>query len=404
MKQLRFELSLPTTVLCGEDVVEDLGRICADLGQTFLLVTAAGLGQAGTRVLSILESARVDVETYQQSPGEPTCALVDELARKCERSDFDTIIGLGGGSAIDLAKALSIAITNPEPIWNYCNLSNRPPSPLEHPPLGIIAIPTTSGTGSEVTPYAVMTNTETRQKGTIQERSIFPRVAFVDPSLTRSMGRQLTAATGLDAFAHALESYINIARPSVVSEWAARESLRLIFEFLPRAYDDGDDSEARQSVAWASTLGGVAIAHRGTTVGHAIAEPLGALTHLPHAISVALCTIPVLRATGGRIPERIAQLHEGVFGSSPKAGSERAAAFLSETERLFEKLEMKKSLSALGVAESGLAQSLLADVLAYKFRPLAQHPVRFSEAELAAIIGEIVGEEGGPRIDGVRDR
>ena len=141
---------------------------------------------------------------------------------------------MGGGSVIDMAKSLSIALTNPEPIWEYANLSYRPPKILTEKTIPVIAIPTTSGTGSEVTPYAVLSNIKKNQKGTIQQSEIFPRAAFEFPEFMISMPKELTASTGIDAFAHALESYMNISKQSPISEMLSIEAMKIIFSlFIP---------------------------------------------------------------------------------------------------------------------------------------------------------------------------
>ncbi len=384
-----FQLSLPTKIYSGEGVLEQIPDLIAAYGDNALLVTASELSDHANRVESLLISGRVAVTRFLLDLSEPSCEFIDASAAELKRASFGCIIGLGGGSAIDMAKALAIALVNPEPIWMYANLSNRPPVPMERPPLPIIAIPTTSGTGSEVTPYAVLTNEETKQKGTIQEPSIFPAVALVDPSLSGSMPAPLTATTGVDAFTHAFESYINISKESPVSEWAGAEAMRLIFENLPVAYRQPENMEARSNMAWASTLAGIAIAHRGTTTPHAIAEPLGALTKLPHGLAVAITILPVLRQSWPHMIEKLAVLNERVFterASIPKAAAE---GFVQRMEELVAGVELNRPLQDFQSVKDGFARQLMENVLTYKFRPLKQHPVEFDQVQLFDIISEI---------------
>src|SRR4030095_8647174 len=223
-----FALGIPTRLYCGVDSTKSIAEVCQNLGSKPLLVTARELVQAHERILSCLDEMGCTISTVYLDSPEPTCAFIDSLAQELRPKQYDCIIGLGGGSAIDTAKSLSIALTHTDPIWLYANLPNRPPLGLKNRLLPIVAIPTTSGTGAEVTPYAVLTNSETLQKGTIQQSEIFPYAGIVDPVLTQTMPLELTAATASDAFAHALESQLNISKFSPVSDWAGREALRLI--------------------------------------------------------------------------------------------------------------------------------------------------------------------------------
>jgi alcohol dehydrogenase class IV len=387
-----FEFFIPTRLYCGLDALNQLTEICQELGSRFLLVTCRDLPEAKNRILDVLDRSHFSITTFYLESPEPTCQFIDASREALKSKQFDGIIALGGGSAIDMVKALSIGLTHNQPIWMYANLSNRPPVPLEHSLLPVVAIPTTAGTGSEVTPYAVLTNSDTKQKGTIQEATIFPRTAILDPSLTQTMPLQLTAATGLDAFAHALESYINISRFSLVSEWASKEAIRLIFENLPKVYASPDDLELRSKMAWASALAGMAIAHRGTTAAHAIAEPLGALTHVPHAQSVAMCTLPVLKHTCPAISTKLRELFEATFPNNQVKSASKAEAFVHRTEELFSTVAMNHTLKdSISLKDHDkFAESLLDHVLTYKFRPLKQHPMEFDKSELLTIIHEII--------------
>ncbi|MGR3176461.1 MAG: iron-containing alcohol dehydrogenase family protein, partial [Candidatus Anammoxibacter sp.] len=317
-------------------------------------------------------------------------------AKRLRRKSFDCIIGLGGGSAMDMAKALSIVLTHSEPIWMYANLSNRSPLPIKNCLIPVIAIPTTSGTGSEVTPYVVLTNSETNQKGTIQDSSVFPKVSILDPFFTQNMPRDLTASTGIDALAHALESYINVSKVSFVAEWAGKESIRLIFGNLIETLNNPENLNYRVAMAWASSLAGIAISHRGTTTPHAIAEALGALTSLPHSHCVSVSTLPVLKQTWKKTKRRLAELYQSTFAKplGKKSDSYSAEAFVIEVEKLLELTNMNKTVeSCLRKNEiERLNKELLDNVVKYKFRPLKQHPVEFKKDDLSVIINEILGK------------
>ena len=386
-----FNYNLPTKVFAGVDVLENLVEICKMYGSRILIITPPDISQAKEKVLRCFNKSEFSIKIFYLDSPEPTCRFIDLSREKLKSKQFDCIIGLGGGSAIDMAKALSIALTHPEPIWLYANLSNRPPLPLLKPLIPVVAIPTTSGTGSEVTPYAVLTNSETNQKGTIQETAIFPKAAFLDPTLTRTMPPKITAATGIDAFLHAFESFINVSKYSPVAEWAAREAMSIIYQTLPKVYKNLDNVELRLEMSWASTLAGIAISHRGTTAIHAIAEPLGAITHIPHSVAVAICTLPVLKYTWSKSIKKFCVLYEILEPSKKfeKSDIDKAKKSVELIENMFKQVNMFKKVKDYIKFEK-IPEKLLEDVTKYKFRPIAQHPIEFNKEELKLIINEIV--------------
>ncbi len=390
-----FELNLPTRLFFGETSLQKLPELCEKIGCNVLLVTSKDLQGQEDAVLSLFDRSKFSMRTFYVESPEPTCSFIDAAAADLRALKIDCLIGLGGGSAIDLAKALSIALTHPkESIWMYANLSNRPPLPLAAPLIPVFAIPTTSGTGAEVTPYAVLTKPDTQQKGTIQEPSIFPKASFLNPRFMQSMPPDLTASTGFDALAHAFEAFINVSKVAPVAEWAAREAIRVIFETLPSAVQNPQDLFLRTRMGWAASIAGVAISHRGTTTTHAIAEPLGVLTHIPHGHAVAISTLPVMKRTWKSQISKFSELYTLVRRdrNEQKSDEYRAEAFVEETTRLLSDIKLNRnavSYLKVGAAE-GLNTKLLDNVLTFKFRPLKQHPLEFSKEQLSEIIEEII--------------
>ncbi|MDP2718959.1 MAG: iron-containing alcohol dehydrogenase, partial [Dehalococcoidia bacterium] len=275
----QFSAYMPVEIRFGPGTVSSLGEAASRLGRRAFLVTMKNLVEIGLveRAIDSLKKSNIEFVLFDKVKGEPKSSDIDSAKEVLRESGCDLVIGLGGGSCIDQAKALAICARHPEPIWEYVNLSNRPPKPVSSKDvLPIIAIPTTAGTGSEVTPYAVVTNTETIQKGTIKEPAIYARMALIDPELTVPLPPRITAATGVDALAHAIESYFNVKNRTPYSDMVAVEAIRQIIKWLPTAYQDGNNLEARTRVAWGATLGGISISQAGTTVAHAMAQPLGA--------------------------------------------------------------------------------------------------------------------------------
>jgi alcohol dehydrogenase class IV len=388
-----FDFSLPTRVYAGAGALGKMADACAQLGVNFLLVTAPELKAASYKVVADFAARGMHITMADLAPGEPACHELDAAAAKLRATKFDAVIGLGGGSAIDAAKALAIALTQPEPVWMYANLATRLPAPLTAKVLPVVAVPTTSGTGSEVTPYAVLGNEETQQKGTVQQPEVFPVMSFVDPALTLSMPKHLSAITGFDALAHAMEAFINRSKAAPVAEWAAQEAMRLIFEHLPRAVNQPDNLDARSAMSWASTVAGFAISHRGTTTAHAIAEPLGAITHLPHGFCVAAATVPVMELTWRAAPESFARMHNVSGGHSHGSSAAKAEAFVERLRELLSSVALDAKALQAPLQKQGpkLADTVVSHILGYKFRPLKQHPVEFNEADLKLIVSRMIG-------------
>ena len=381
-----FQFKLPVSVHFGPSALLELANTISVSGKRFLLVTSRDLDVASDKLLRCLNDKKVVIETcYLPSP-EPTCNYIDNLAAELLDRSIEGIIGMGGGSVLDLAKALSIRLTHSQPIWSYANLSNRPPLPFEYPLLPVYTIPTTAGTGSEVTPYVVLTNSETGQKGTIQAPEVFPQAAFIDPALTLTMPSMLTATTGLDAFSHAFEAVVNISKVSPFSELFGKEAMVLALDYLPLAIHEPRNLRARSVMSWCSLLAGMAISHRGTTVIHALAEPLGAIAHIPHGQAVAMCMIPVLKASlkkmQGKQGEVLSETNRKLWNSD----------FIQKVDKLISAVGVTRTVAEY-VPQSDiheLSERLLHDVLAYKFRPLKQHPIEFTDKELGDIIYEII--------------
>lgn len=384
---MQFEVNTPTNIIIGIDAIEKLPLHINSRYKKLLIVSNKELGEHVKKAVNVLDELSCSINNILLQNAEPSTDFIDSTATDLKQNNFDLIIGIGGGSAIDMAKALAIALKNPEPIWNYANLSNRPASKFKNIPLPVIAIPTTSGTGAEVTPYAVLTKLDTQQKGTIQEKEIFPKVAIIDPTFLVTMPAELTAYTGLDTFAHAFESYINISKPSPYAEMVACKAMELVFNNLKIAVNDGSNLEARINMAWASSLAGIAIAHRGTTTAHAIAEPLGALTKLPHAVTVVLSTLPVIKHTFTKENSKFKYLLNNL---NFKAKNERDYDFIVILEKLINDIGCGKKLIDFIAIDKNLSGQLLKNVLKYKFRPLKLHPIEFNESEMSIIIKEVV--------------
>lgn len=385
---MNFSVYTPVKILFGPGRVSGLGAEVGLHGRKVFIATMGDIVDLGIaeKALRSLKASGIEYHLYTDVKPDPKSDDIDAAAEILRGSGCDVLLGIGGGSSIDFAKALAICHKHPERIWSYVNLSNRPPAPVDDDKvLPVIAVPTTAGTGSEATPYAVVTNSETVQKGTIKEGAIFPRTAIVDPELTLALPPGLTAFTGVDALAHAIESYCNVPNRNPFSDMVAEEALKWITLSLPVAWRDGDNIEARAGMAWGSTLGGIAISQAGTTVAHALAQPLGARMGLSHGVSVSVFLLAVLRETLPADESRFAKIAR-ILGAPDGLGEdEQARRAIDLLEDFLKDIEMPPTLSSLGAGD-GIVDELAGDVMTYMSRPLKQHPKVFDETELKRIV------------------
>jgi alcohol dehydrogenase len=254
-----------------------------------LLVTDPGLRSAGVcdPLLESLAGAGLTTEVFDHVQGNPRDVHCLEGAELGRRTGADVLVGVGGGSAIDTAKCIALLITNGGQPRDWEDFGT-----LQAPPLPVLAVPTTAGTGSEVSPSAIITDTERRKKMNLFDPRICPRVALVDPDLTLSMPPALTAATGMDALSHAVDS-LHCALANPASDAMALEGARLVARYLRRAVTDGGDVEARCGMMQASLTAGLAVGITDVSGCHCLAESIGAVYDHPHGVCCA-ATMPAI--------------------------------------------------------------------------------------------------------------
>lgn len=273
-----FEYFAPTEIIFGAGFVNRVGEMAARYGKTAMLVTVPefpAVAPLYKKVKESLERAGVTCVHFDGVIPNPTTDVVSAGAAIAKREHVQVMIGLGGGSSMDTAKAIAVEATHPGTAWDY-NCHTDGPSDRTLP---IIAIGTTAGTGSQTTPCAVITKTADKDKSAIWHRNIFPKVALVDPEATATMPASVTAQTGFDAFCHNFEAYLSFNTNPLV-ECMALSAIRIIAKYLPRALADGSDMEARAQMAWADTLGGLTNASAGVTLPHGLGMQIGG--HCPH--------------------------------------------------------------------------------------------------------------------------
>lgn len=345
----------------GRGRVSEVGALVAATGaQTALVVTdpflAASPIVAGVR--ESLEAAGILVTVYGGVTPNPTTTCVDEGSDAAAAAGAGAIVAVGGGSSMDAAKGISLGAVNPQRGIDLDYTSD-----FANEALPIIAIPTTAGTGAEVNAFGVITDVVGHQKFYVGHTSALARAAILDPDLTVGLPPAATAATGMDALTHALESYLSV-RANPYSDGIALQVISTVAEYLPRAVADGTDLEARSELLLASHVAGVGFSHTGLGLVHGIAHPLGGQFNIPHGLALCIVIEDVLRFS---LPVREARLSRVAFalgvGDTAASIATNAEAAIVAVASLAEAVGMSAPLSRFGVTEGALA-SLAADTLA----------------------------------------
>lgn len=294
---------MPKVVFYGNNALTNLGEQAAALGKKALIISDSIMEKIGNvaKCHQGLDQAGVSYANYLEVNTEPTDLHVSEALSIFQEQKCDVVVAIGGGSCLDVAKAVAVLAANGGYIGDYMGGKK----PIEQPPLPFITIPTTAGTGSEVTGVTVITNTKEDIKMMIKAPEFIPDAAIVDPILTYSAPPSVTAATGIDALCHALEAYISrVSQP--LTDHLALSAIELIMNNLRTAYANGQDAEAREKMAFASMQAGLAFTNASVTLVHGMLRPIGALFHVPHGISNAMLLPPVLEFSKESAIDRLA--------------------------------------------------------------------------------------------------
>lgn len=388
---IEFNFQVPTEIIFGSGKIKEIGSKVSNISRKPLILTMKDIVEAGVlnNVEKALKKSGINYEICDEVSPEPTCDEVDTLGRRLKNFDFDAIIGVGGGSVLDASKALAILLKNEGEIWDYVDLRDRPPRKMNFQNIPIIAIPTTSGTGSEVTVNSVLVNKSTVQKATIKFPTLMPKIAIVDPELTLSLSPLITGITGFDAFTHALESYMNKQKRSLLSDMLTLKSMKLSYENLEATIKKPSWIEGREKCALASLLAGVSIANVGTTIAHAIGQPATARLGIPHGLAVSIFTKPVLKRTYLHEKQRFSDLASYLNPVRCKGQNEeqKASLLVDLISELQDKCGVNHKLRQYSSSKE-IIEQLTSDTCGYMGRGLPQHSVLFNEKEIREIISE----------------
>ena len=375
---MHFEFATATRIIFGEGKAATLPDLVRSFGARALVVTGASPERAASLVAALsAESIAV--------PGEPTVELVREGARRVAEADCEVIVSVGGGSAIDAGKAIAAIATNGGEPLEFLEVVGKGRE-LKAPPLAFIAVPTTAGTGSEVTRNAVLASAEHGVKASLRSPLMLPRAALIDPELTYGLPPAITAYTGLDALTQLIEPYVS-ARANPLVDAFCVDGIRRAAGALGRAWRDGSDKEALRDMALASLFGGLALANAGLGVVHGFAAPLGGRWKAPHG---ALCAailphgmaanIAALRARSAENPalERYAAIARLLTGNQ----GARAEDGIEWVRMLSDELKVP-TLRAWGIAESDLPGVV---EKAARASSMKANPLPLTSEELRAVL------------------
>lgn len=347
-------------IVMGPGSIQGLaGEIKRLKGTKVLIVTDPGLVSTGIvgRVEGLLSEAGIPFSVFDQVEPDPRFEIAADALALIRAEKADLVIGLGGGSSIDIAKVAAILATNTDPITAYFGIDLVP-----NPGLKTVLIPTTAGTGSEVTPIAILSDHHDKLKKGIVSPYLLPACALLDPELTVGLPPGVTAATGMDALIHAIEAYTSKNATSI-TDMLAVKAMELIFDNLRIACANGENLEARAKMIEGSLLAGMAFANAGVTAVHAFAYPIGSEFHIPHGVANTIMIVPVMEFNlMGNLP-KFADIAD-IFGQNTEGLSERQAAQLSveAVRELAEDLDVPSRLSVYGVKEEdipGLAKGVM---------------------------------------------
>lgn len=382
LKVAAYVLPLPKpTLFSGPGSIHELTEAIADLGfKKLLLVTDEGLVKIGMAE-QVAESARtrgLDVALYAEVKPDPTYDQVEGGLNVYLESGCDAILALGGGSAMDCAKVIAARVTNKKSIKRLAGLFRvwRTPAPL-------FVIPTTSGTGSEVTVAAVVSEPDTHHKTPLMDPKLVPLMAALDANLLVGLPAKITADTGIDALTHAIEAYISRNATTETKAYSVA-AIKLIFQYLPRAVEEGSDIQARQKMAMASYYAGLAFTKASLGYVHAFAHNLGAKYGLPHGMANGLALLPVLRFSFSEIKPQLTALSEALIDAQSEA-MPNAQAFLERLEGLYNEIGIEQTSSLLKTSDTDELVTLILKEAHWNY-PV---PKFMNEEECAQLLAEI---------------
>jgi alcohol dehydrogenase class IV len=353
---MNFDFSTASRIVFGRGAVKKLPKLCAGIGKRFLIIS--GNSQKTSGVISALEQGLHDegleCVMFDSAHGEPTVPSVDEAVKAGTKAKADAVIGIGGGSAMDTAKTAAGIITNGGSVRDYLEGVGTG-AKLKHDPLPFIAVPTTSGTGTEVTKNAVIMSREEKFKKSFRDDRLLARIALVDPELTASTPKSVTASSGMDAICQLIESHTAKQANPFCGAMSLYHTPRAMGA-LKRAYDDGQNIDARETMALASLVSGMCLANAGLGAAHGIGAGLGAVLGTPHGVACGMMLPHVMRYNISH-GVSYADISEAYFSRTFADAAHASLMLADAVDELCGYLGLPHRLSELGVT-AGMAGEL----------------------------------------------
>lgn len=352
-----IKFQMPTILRLGTGSIAHLTQEAKRNGKNALVVSDGLMEKTGhlKKVTDLLAEAAVDFVTYTDITAEPTQKNVYDALAIYQENNCDSIVAFGGGSCLDTAKAVAVLVTNETTIEAIGEKQIAFEDLNEA--VGLIAIPTTAGTGSEVTDVTVITNTKTDVKMMMKDVRFLPKVAIVDSNFTLTVPKNVTSATGVDALCHALESFVSI-KANEMTKMYSLQAIKRIMNYLAAAYLDGSNTEAREQMSVAATEAGIAFSNASVTLIHGMSRPIGALFHVPHGISNAMLIKVFLDFSKEVILSDLAEIARYVYPEAKELDDAAAAEkFISEVNHLCEVLNIP-NLKGFGIDKAAFEKVL----------------------------------------------
>lgn len=379
---MRFEFATATRIVFGPGTIQEVGPRAAEMGRRAFVLTGRSPKRA-TPLVEQLQGQGVECTTFTVFE-EPTTAMASEGVEQARQAGCDLVVGIGGGSVIDTGKVVAALLTNRGRLMDYLEVIGAGQH-LTNMPVPYIAIPTTAGTGAEVTRNAVLRSPEKHVKVSMRSASMLPRLAIVDPELTHSMPPAVTASTGLDAITQLMEAYVsNQSNP--LTDGICREGLRRAARSLHRAYEDGSNRDAREGMSVASLFGGLALANAKLGAVHGFAGPLGGMFSAPHGVICARLLPSVMEAN-------VRALRSRAPGSSALARYDEVAQILTgraagAADGIAWVQDLCAALRVASLGEFGLKEADLPAVVEMSKRASSMkgNPITLTDRELTEIL------------------
>ena len=375
-----FTFTTTRSLICEPGASERLADVAKDLGMRHpCVVTDGGIAASGMLepLVNRLQQAGLAVSVFKDVVADPPESVVEQALKVAREAGCDGVIGFGGGSAMDTAKLVALLVSGEQTLQQVYGVGNAKGQRLP-----LIQIPTTAGTGSEVTPIAIVTTGETTKMGVVAPQ-LLPDVALLDATLTTGLPAAVTAATGIDAMVHAIEAYTSKHRKNPYSDMLAREALKLLSSNIETAVNNGSDLNARSNMLLGAMLAGQAFANAPVAAVHALAYPLGGIYHIPHGLSNALVLPHVMRFNLPEAEKAYAELARSVLPGGTLVGDKPASTLINWLANLSGELGLQTRLRDMNISEDALPR--LASEAMLQQRLLINNPREVSEADALAI-------------------